>query len=186
MPDPSKSAQWNSGAYLVNGPGHCAECHSPRNFLGAIIESERFAGGPTPDGKDWVPNITPEDCSTAIINKTLVAKRHRELSVRRPDADGDSSAARWSKWCATPRNSARTTARRLPFTSTRCRPGEGLKPPPKNEQLTGMHTGKGIGLKLISALLFAAMSALVRYFGARYPVGEVVFFRSAFAIVPVC
>jgi mono/diheme cytochrome c family protein len=57
--DPSKSAQYNRGAYLVNGPGHCAECHSPRNFLGAIIDSERFAGGPTPDGKDWVPNITP-------------------------------------------------------------------------------------------------------------------------------
>jgi mono/diheme cytochrome c family protein len=44
---------------LVNGPGHCAECHSPRNFLGAIVGSERFAGGPTPDGKSWVPNITP-------------------------------------------------------------------------------------------------------------------------------
>jgi len=58
-PDPSKSAQWNRGAYLVNGPAHCAECHSPRNFMGAIIDSERFAGGPTPDGKDWVPNITP-------------------------------------------------------------------------------------------------------------------------------
>jgi mono/diheme cytochrome c family protein len=59
VPDPSKSAQWNRGAYLVNGPGHCAECHSPRDLLGGIIESERFAGGPTPDGKDWVPNITP-------------------------------------------------------------------------------------------------------------------------------
>ena len=43
----------------MNGPGHCAECHSPRNFLGGIIESERFAGGPSPDGKGWVPNITP-------------------------------------------------------------------------------------------------------------------------------
>jgi mono/diheme cytochrome c family protein len=59
VPDPSKSAQYNRGAYLVNGPAHCAECHSPRNFLGGIIDSERFAGGPTPDGKDWVPNITP-------------------------------------------------------------------------------------------------------------------------------
>jgi mono/diheme cytochrome c family protein len=58
-PDPAKSAQYNRGAYLVNGPGHCAECHSPRNFLGGIIESERFAGGPAPDGSDWVPNITP-------------------------------------------------------------------------------------------------------------------------------
>jgi mono/diheme cytochrome c family protein len=59
VPDPSKSAQWNRGAYLVNGPAHCAECHSPRNWLGAIVESERFAGGPTPDGESWVPNITP-------------------------------------------------------------------------------------------------------------------------------
>jgi mono/diheme cytochrome c family protein len=59
VPDPTKSAQWNRGAYLVNGPGHCAECHSPRDFLGGIVERERFAGGPAPDGKSWVPNITP-------------------------------------------------------------------------------------------------------------------------------
>ena len=58
QPDPSKADDWNRGAYLVNGAGHCAECHSPRNFLGGIIKSERFAGAPTPDGKDWVPNIT--------------------------------------------------------------------------------------------------------------------------------
>jgi mono/diheme cytochrome c family protein len=59
-PDPSKSAEWNRGAYLVNGPGHCAECHSPRNFLGAIIASQRFAGAPDPEGGDgWIPNITP-------------------------------------------------------------------------------------------------------------------------------
>ena len=45
-PDPAKDAVWNRGAYLVNGPGHCAECHSPRNFLGGIIASQRFAGGP--------------------------------------------------------------------------------------------------------------------------------------------
>jgi mono/diheme cytochrome c family protein len=59
VPDPSQSAQWNRGAYLVRGAGHCAECHSPRNVLGGIIESERFAGGPSPDGNGWVPNITP-------------------------------------------------------------------------------------------------------------------------------
>jgi len=48
-----------------------------------------------------------------------------------------------------------------------------------------MNTGKGILLKLISAVVFAMMSALVRYLGVRYPVGEVVFYRSAFAMVPV-
>jgi drug/metabolite transporter (DMT)-like permease len=48
-----------------------------------------------------------------------------------------------------------------------------------------MNPGKGILLKLVSTVLFAVMSALIRYLGARYPVGEVVFYRSAFAIVPV-
>ncbi len=48
-----------------------------------------------------------------------------------------------------------------------------------------MNTGKGIVLKLISAVFFAVMSALIRYLGARYPIGEVVFYRSAFAIVPI-
>jgi mono/diheme cytochrome c family protein len=58
-PDPSKSESWNRGAYLVNGPGHCAECHSERSFTGAIIEDRRFAGGPNPEGRGTVPNITP-------------------------------------------------------------------------------------------------------------------------------
>jgi mono/diheme cytochrome c family protein len=57
-PDASKTAQWNRGAYLVNGPGHCAECHSPRNLLGGIVSGKRFAGGPNPEGEGWVPNIT--------------------------------------------------------------------------------------------------------------------------------
>ncbi len=57
-PDPARSAQWNRGAYLVGGLGHCAECHSPRNFLGGIVAAQRFAGGPNPEGEGWVPNIT--------------------------------------------------------------------------------------------------------------------------------
>jgi mono/diheme cytochrome c family protein len=56
--DPADSVSWNRGAYLVNGFGHCAECHTPRNFLGGIIAAQRFAGGPDPEGEGWVPNIT--------------------------------------------------------------------------------------------------------------------------------
>ena len=48
-----------------------------------------------------------------------------------------------------------------------------------------MNLFKGIGFKLASALLFAAMSALVRDLGKVAPVGQMVFFRSAFAVVPV-
>ncbi len=64
IPDPAKSAEWNRGAYLVNGPGHCAECHSPRNFLGGIITSQRFAGAPDLEREgSWVPNITQNGLS---------------------------------------------------------------------------------------------------------------------------
>jgi mono/diheme cytochrome c family protein len=63
MPDQARPASWNRGAYLVNTFGHCAECHSPRNFLGGVIASQRFAGGPDPDGKGWVPNITQKGLS---------------------------------------------------------------------------------------------------------------------------
>jgi mono/diheme cytochrome c family protein len=58
MPDAARSIRWNRGAYLVNSLGHCAECHSPRNFLGGIVAAQRFAGGPNPEGEGWVPNIT--------------------------------------------------------------------------------------------------------------------------------
>jgi nicotinate dehydrogenase subunit B len=43
--DPSKSAIWNRGAYLVEGLGHCAACHSPRNALGAEKQTNYLAGG---------------------------------------------------------------------------------------------------------------------------------------------
>jgi mono/diheme cytochrome c family protein len=59
VPDPAKSAALNRGAYLVEGPGHCAECHSPRDIFGGIVADRRFAGGSDAKGKGWVPNITP-------------------------------------------------------------------------------------------------------------------------------
>jgi mono/diheme cytochrome c family protein len=61
--DAARPQEWNRGAYLVNSFGHCAECHSPRNFLGGIIASQRFAGGPDPEGEGFVPNITQKGIS---------------------------------------------------------------------------------------------------------------------------
>jgi mono/diheme cytochrome c family protein len=65
--DPSRSDQWNRGAYLVNGPAHCGECHTPRNALGGPDTGMALAG--TPDGPEGelVPNITP-DSETGIGN----------------------------------------------------------------------------------------------------------------------
>ena len=44
QPDPSKDTAWNEGGYLVEGLGHCAACHSPRNFLGART-TPAYGGG---------------------------------------------------------------------------------------------------------------------------------------------
>jgi mono/diheme cytochrome c family protein len=59
-PAPERSAAYNRGAYLVTALAHCGECHTPRNWFGAM-ESDRFlAGNPNgPDGKR-VPNITSD------------------------------------------------------------------------------------------------------------------------------
>ncbi len=57
--DPGQNDQVNRGAYLVQGPGHCGECHSPRNLFGGIINSRQYSGGPSPEGKGYIPNITP-------------------------------------------------------------------------------------------------------------------------------
>ncbi|NOJ50755.1 cytochrome c [Bradyrhizobium archetypum] len=49
-PDPKQSAEWNRGAYLVEGLAHCGACHTPRNALGAERVSAQFSGG---DVDDW-------------------------------------------------------------------------------------------------------------------------------------
>ncbi len=57
QPDPTQSDSWNRGSYLVNGPGHCQECHTPRNIFMALDESKAFQGGPHPEGKGRVPSL---------------------------------------------------------------------------------------------------------------------------------
>jgi mono/diheme cytochrome c family protein len=52
-------ADWQRGRYLVEAVGHCGECHSTRNLMGAIKPEARLAGGPDPEGTGFVPNITP-------------------------------------------------------------------------------------------------------------------------------
>ena len=73
-PDASKSAEWNRGRYLVEAAGHCAECHSPRNLAGAIEPDRRFAGGPNPEGKGTVPNITPHETGIGSWSKEEIAE----------------------------------------------------------------------------------------------------------------
>ena len=60
VPDPKKSAAWNRGAYLAEGPAHCAECHTPRNTLGGMETDKLYAGSPNLQaGGRFASNITP-------------------------------------------------------------------------------------------------------------------------------
>jgi mono/diheme cytochrome c family protein len=55
-PDPKKSAQWNRGAFLVDGPAHCGACHTPKTFLGGD-KANRYLQGAQLQG--WfAPSIT--------------------------------------------------------------------------------------------------------------------------------
>jgi mono/diheme cytochrome c family protein len=57
-PNPQKSAQWNRGAYLVEGPGHCSDCHTPKNAAMAPEDGKAFSGG---NIDYWyAPNITSD------------------------------------------------------------------------------------------------------------------------------
>ena len=49
-PDPTRPPEWNRGAYLVQGVGHCGACHTPRNALGAELGGTAFLSGAMVDG----------------------------------------------------------------------------------------------------------------------------------------
>jgi mono/diheme cytochrome c family protein len=57
-PDPTKSEEWNRGAYLVEGLGHCGMCHTPINALGGSSESQAFKGGLIPMQNWYAPSLT--------------------------------------------------------------------------------------------------------------------------------
>ena len=56
-PSPAQTPQWNRGAYLVQGLGQCAACHSPRNALGANAGVNDLAGGLMPGGQWYAPSL---------------------------------------------------------------------------------------------------------------------------------
>jgi mono/diheme cytochrome c family protein len=60
VPDLSKNAEWNRGAYLANAVCHCGECHTPRNALGALDQGRAFAGAEDAQTDIHAPNITSD------------------------------------------------------------------------------------------------------------------------------
>lgn len=92
LPEPGRSAAWNRGRYLVEGPAHCAECHSRRGFAGNVIADTRFGGGPNPEGKGTVPNITPDETGIASWSVSDIAEVLKSGFTPDYDAVGGSMA----------------------------------------------------------------------------------------------
>lgn len=86
QPVAAKSPEWNLGAYLVQGPAHCAECHTPRNKLGGYRKGLYLAG--TMEGPEGgvVPNITPDKQFGIGKWKTADLVQYLESGIR---TDGD-------------------------------------------------------------------------------------------------
>ncbi|SEI56766.1 c-type cytochrome [Paraburkholderia diazotrophica] len=60
QPNPTRSVEWNRGAYLVEGLGHCTMCHTKINLLGGSSKSEQFAGGLIPVQNWYAPSLTSD------------------------------------------------------------------------------------------------------------------------------
>ncbi|MGJ7915305.1 c-type cytochrome [Massilia sp. LXY-6] len=71
--EPGRGAEWNRGAYLVGGLGHCSACHSPRNGLGASGEGLR--GGLIPVLGWYAPALGSTDPDLAQLLRTGVSPR---------------------------------------------------------------------------------------------------------------
>jgi mono/diheme cytochrome c family protein len=97
-PDPTKSTQWNRGGYLVQGPGHCAACHTPKTLLGGDRTREPLQGYSI---QGWfAPDITDDAAlglgrwSAADIVAYLKTGHNRLAAAAGPMADevSDSSS----------------------------------------------------------------------------------------------
>ena len=72
-PDPAAGDPVNLGAYLVEGAGHCGECHTPRDALGGLKRDRWLAGAPNPEGKGFIPNITQDESGIGSWSETDIA-----------------------------------------------------------------------------------------------------------------
>ena len=98
-PDPKQSSTWNRGAYLVEGLGHCAMCHTPINILGGPKRKYAYRGGAMVDGY-YVPDITGDNLKDASIQDIVNVFKKNEMigshaQVRGPMADVNRNSLRY-------------------------------------------------------------------------------------------
>lgn len=93
VPAANQSAEWNRGAYLVEGLGHCIACHGARNLLGATEEKHGLSGGRIPAENWYAPSLASKreasvaDWATADVVALLKNGTAAGASVSGPMAD---------------------------------------------------------------------------------------------------
>ncbi len=86
------------GQYLVEGPGHCGECHTPRNLLGGAKLSQWLAGAVNPEGEGVIPNITRGAGGIEAWKETEIASSLGDGITPDFDSLGGSMAAVVRNW----------------------------------------------------------------------------------------
>jgi mono/diheme cytochrome c family protein len=91
LADASEAAR--RGQYLVEGPGHCGECHTSRDSMGGLKPELWLAGAPNPEGRGTIPNITPHEEGIAGWSESELADLFKTGFTPDFDTLGGSMAA---------------------------------------------------------------------------------------------
>ena len=141
QPVATQSAEWNRGAYLVNGLGHCGACHTPRNALGAEQGGSAFLSGAMVDGWE-APALT----ALSTVGGAVERRRALPLPAPRPQRRSTASpAARWPRWCANWQRCPTPTSAPWPPTSRRSTRHRPQTPQPPQAQQRGRQRGRRAG-----------------------------------------
>ena len=187
QPDASKDAAWNRGAYLVNGPAI-----APSAIRRAICSAASSTASALPAGRSRPATAAAEHHAKEL---SLSQERSRQAAGDRRDADGDTSAARWPRYVATPAAQRRRLEGHRDLRQS-LPPVEGPKSAGAEMRCmtailaVGEHGSMNLPQGVLAqAHLRAAVRAAFRLRPlcgeAGVPLGQTVFFRALFAIVPV-
>ena len=104
QPDPQRSAEWNRGAYIVEGLGHCGDCHTPKGYFGGAHRDDALTGGNTEGGHDngwYAPSLRGErraglgDWSEADIVLYLKTGANARTAAAGPMAEAVTKSTRY-------------------------------------------------------------------------------------------